>query len=77
MEERHQVEIKVYKQKVKHLLYEHQNSITQLKTDLEMATKLLQDEHRVSKNLHCSRSSDSPIHVHTIAFHSVPLSRVH
>ena len=47
MEERHQVEIKVYKQKVKHLLYEHQNSITQLKTDLEMATKLLQDEHRV------------------------------
>ena len=46
MEERHQVEIKVYKQKVKHLLYEHQNSITQLKTDLEMATKLLQDEHR-------------------------------
>ena len=47
MEERHQVEIKVYKQKVKHLLYEHQNSIAQLKTDLEMATKLLQDEHRV------------------------------
>jgi len=46
MEERHQVEIKVYKQKVKHLLYEHQNSITQLKTDLEMATKMLQDEHR-------------------------------
>ena len=27
MEERHQVEIKVYKQKVKHLLYEHQNNL--------------------------------------------------
>ena len=26
LEERHQVEIKVYKQKVKHLLYEHQNN---------------------------------------------------
>ncbi|KAL5466687.1 hypothetical protein EMCRGX_G030831 [Ephydatia muelleri] len=32
-EERHQVEIKVYKQKVKHLLYEHQNNITELKRD--------------------------------------------
>ena len=32
-EERHQVEIKVYKQKVKHLLYEHQNNITKLKAD--------------------------------------------
>jgi hypothetical protein len=32
-EERHQVEIKVYKQKVKHLLYEHQNNITELKAD--------------------------------------------
>jgi hypothetical protein len=28
LEERHQVEIKVYKQKVKHLLYEHQNNGT-------------------------------------------------
>ena len=30
-----QVEIKVYKQKVKHLLYEHQNNITELKTESE------------------------------------------
>uniref|UniRef100_A0A7S0N549 Growth arrest-specific protein 8 domain-containing protein n=1 Tax=Pyramimonas obovata TaxID=1411642 RepID=A0A7S0N549_9CHLO len=44
MEERHQVEIKVYKQKVKHLLYEHQNNITTLKADGEMALKLQQDE---------------------------------
>jgi hypothetical protein len=40
MEERHQVEIKVYKQKVKHLLYEHQNNITTLKADGESALKL-------------------------------------
>lgn len=33
MEEKHAVEIKVYKQKVKHLLYEHQNQLTELKTD--------------------------------------------
>lgn len=32
LEERHQVEIKVYKQRVKHLLYEHQDEITNLKT---------------------------------------------
>mmetsp|Transcript_56951 Transcript_56951/g.180191 ORF Transcript_56951/g.180191 Transcript_56951/m.180191 type:complete len:473 (+) Transcript_56951:101-1519(+) len=46
MEERHQVEIKVYKQKVKHLLYEHQNNITTLKADGEQALKLAQDEFR-------------------------------
>jgi growth arrest-specific protein 8 len=49
MEERHQVEIKVYKQKVKHLLYEHQNAISQLKTDHEMAIKMLQEEHRAQE----------------------------
>ena len=37
LEEKHQVEIKVYKQKVKHLLYEHQNTITTLKADTESA----------------------------------------
>ncbi|XP_072551159.1 dynein regulatory complex subunit 4 isoform X2 [Salminus brasiliensis] len=44
-EERHQVEIKVYKQKVKHLLYEQQNSIAELKTEGVVATKLMQKEH--------------------------------
>jgi hypothetical protein len=37
---RAQVEIKVYKQKVKHLLYEHQNNITSLKIDSETALKM-------------------------------------
>lgn len=32
MEEKHQVEIKVYKQKVKHLLYEYQNNVENLQT---------------------------------------------
>eukprot|EP00300_Choanocystis_sp_HF-7_P038880 c5636_g1_i1.p2 GENE.c5636_g1_i1~~c5636_g1_i1.p2 ORF type:complete len:462 (+),score=149.45 c5636_g1_i1:131-1516(+) len=35
LEESHQVQIKVYKQKVKHLLYEHQNKVAQLKTNAE------------------------------------------
>ncbi|KAK9837699.1 hypothetical protein WJX74_003346 [Apatococcus lobatus] len=44
LEERHQLEIKVYKQKVKHLLYEHQNSLTSLKADHEMWLKMQAEE---------------------------------
>lgn len=36
----------VYKQKVKHLLYEHQATVTTLKADGEMAIKLQQDDFR-------------------------------
>jgi len=46
LDERHQVEVKVYKQKVKHLLYEHQHNVTTLKADGEMALKLQQDDYR-------------------------------
>ncbi|OQS04975.1 hypothetical protein THRCLA_20744 [Thraustotheca clavata] len=49
LEEKHQVEIKVYKQRVKHLLYEHQNEITTLKTESETALKLGQDDHRTTE----------------------------
>lgn len=45
-EERHQIEIKVYKQKVKHLLYEHQNNISELKAESAVALKLSQNDHR-------------------------------
>lgn len=48
-EERHQIEIKVYKQKVKHLLYEHQNNISELKAEGTVALKLAQDENRSSE----------------------------
>ncbi|XP_029904388.1 dynein regulatory complex subunit 4-like [Myripristis murdjan] len=44
-EERHQVEIKVYKQKMKHLLCEHQNTISELKAEGVISTKLLESEH--------------------------------
>lgn len=46
LEEKQSVEIKVYKQRVKHLLYEHQNEVTQFKTEAETTLKLLEDEHR-------------------------------
>lgn len=52
-EEQHQVEIKVYKQKVKHLLYEQQNSLSELKAEGVVSTKLLQKEHAdLEKQLH-------------------------
>ena len=35
----------VYKQKVKHLLYEHQNNIAELKAEGSVALKLVQDNH--------------------------------
>ncbi|XP_057257942.1 dynein regulatory complex subunit 4 [Pezoporus wallicus] len=44
-EERHQVEIKVYKQKVKHLLYEHQENLTELKAGGMLSMKLAQKDH--------------------------------
>ena len=44
-EERHQTEIKVYKQKVKHLLYEYQNNIAHVQTDSEKQLSLTQTEH--------------------------------
>ncbi|XP_056667181.1 dynein regulatory complex subunit 4 isoform X1 [Monodelphis domestica] len=49
-EERHQVEIKVYKQKVKHLLYEHQNNLTEMKAEGTVSLKLAQKEHRTQEN---------------------------
>ncbi|KAI8929793.1 growth arrest-specific protein 8 [Entophlyctis helioformis] len=45
LEEKHQVEIKVYKQKVKHLLYEYQNNVAHLQADSERALQLDQEEH--------------------------------
>lgn len=46
LEEKHQVEIKIYKQRLKHLLYEHQNEITHKKTETEKALKMAQDDDR-------------------------------
>ncbi|CAJ0955825.1 unnamed protein product, partial [Ranitomeya imitator] len=50
-EERHQVEIKVYKQKVKHLLYEHQNNISELKAGGSVTMKLAQKEHHTQESV--------------------------
>ncbi|KDR18764.1 growth arrest-specific protein 8 [Zootermopsis nevadensis] len=44
-EERHQVEIKVYRQKVKHLQYEHQNNLSELKAESMVSLKMAQDDY--------------------------------
>lgn len=46
LEEKHQVILKRYKQRVKHLLHEYQNEKTIKKTDEEVGLKLRQDQHR-------------------------------
>ncbi|XP_038557095.1 dynein regulatory complex subunit 4 [Micropterus salmoides] len=43
-EGRHQIEIKVYKQKMKHLLCEHQNTISELKADGLVSREMMQKE---------------------------------
>lgn len=46
LEEKNQVEIKIYKQRLKHLLHEHQNEVTRKKTEAEMTLKMSQDDDR-------------------------------
>ena len=40
----------MYKQKVKHLLYEHQNNLDELKTENMVVIKRTEEEHRKSEN---------------------------
>ncbi|XP_035508478.1 dynein regulatory complex subunit 4 [Morone saxatilis] len=52
-EGRHQVEIKVYKQKMKHLLCEHQNTICELKANGLVSTEVVQQEQdKLETELH-------------------------
>eukprot|EP00939_MAST-03C_sp_MAST-3C-sp1_P003135 g3135.t1 len=46
LREKHEVDIKLYKQSVKHLLNEHQSETTDLKTNFEVSLKLKEDEQR-------------------------------
>ncbi|XP_031732469.1 dynein regulatory complex subunit 4-like isoform X2 [Anarrhichthys ocellatus] len=48
-EERHQVEITVYKQKLKHVLSEHHGTISGLKVDAVASTTLVQNQHTQSE----------------------------
>ncbi|KAI9142624.1 growth-arrest-specific micro-tubule binding-domain-containing protein [Paraphysoderma sedebokerense] len=45
-EEKHQVEIKIYKQKVKHLLYEYQNNVAHIQADHQQALELESEDNQ-------------------------------
>ncbi|CAJ1074734.1 dynein regulatory complex subunit 4 [Xyrichtys novacula] len=45
-ESRHQVELQVYRQKMKHLLCEHQNTISELEADAVVTTEAIQEEQQ-------------------------------
>lgn len=49
VQERHNREITVLKQRVKHLLFEHQTETTDAKTEGVISLKLAQDGHRESE----------------------------
>lgn len=50
MAEKHEAELKLYKQKVKHLMHEHQNNLSENKADHLVALKLAQDDHNAQEN---------------------------
>eukprot|EP01083_Nonionella_stella_P068798 182944_1 len=46
LDERQQYELKIYKQKVKHLLHEEQVTVTEVRTESEEALRMTQDQQR-------------------------------
>ena len=50
VEERHQIEIKVYKQKVKHLLYKHEQATAELRAENVVALNRSSEQHRSSES---------------------------
>jgi len=49
LEERQQIELKMFQQRLKHLRYHQQDEVVDLKTDAELALKLQEDHHRVTE----------------------------
>ena len=49
LEEKHKIEIKIYKQRLKHLVFQNQDQLTQLKKDSQITLKNIEDEHRITE----------------------------
>jgi hypothetical protein len=49
LEERQQIELKMFQQRLKHLRYHQQDEVVDLKTEAEMALKLQEDHHRITE----------------------------
>merc|ERR1712194_481011 len=48
-EERHQIELKMFQQRLKHLRYHEQDEVTELKQQNEYKLKLQEDRHRLAE----------------------------
>ena len=44
------LDLQIYKQRVKHLLFDHESELTDCKAEAETAIKLAQDDHRANEN---------------------------
>mmetsp|Transcript_73315 Transcript_73315/g.184760 ORF Transcript_73315/g.184760 Transcript_73315/m.184760 type:complete len:461 (-) Transcript_73315:54-1436(-) len=49
LDERQQIELKMFQQRLKHLRYHQQDEVVELKTDAELALKLQEDHHRITE----------------------------
>ena len=49
LEEKHSIEIKIYKQRLKHLVFNNLDQLTQLKKEAQCTLKNHEDEHRVEE----------------------------
>ena len=49
LEEKHQIEIKIWKQRIKHLFFQNTDQLTQLKKDAQITLKNTEDEHRINE----------------------------
>lgn len=49
LEERQQIELKMFQQRLKHLRYHQLDEVVEVKTDAELALKLQEDHHRVAE----------------------------
>merc|ERR1719424_2375993 len=49
LEERQQIELKMFQQKLKHLRFHQTDEVVELRTDAELALKLDEDQHRLTE----------------------------
>jgi hypothetical protein len=49
LQEKHNIEIKIYKQRLKHLVFQNQDQLTALKKEAQITLKNIEDEHRVTE----------------------------
>ena len=49
LSEKHEIEMKIYKQRVKHLLFQNLDQLTELKKEAQITLKNVEDEHRIDE----------------------------